>query len=301
MRFAVTGSTGLIGSALVADLRAAGHSVTRLVRSPDTRSSAERLIHWNPERGLLEAAPLENHDAVVHFAGESLIGLWTENKKARIRESRIRGTSLLARTLATLHHPPAVFVSASAVGYYGNHAGNDLVDEQTPKGSGFLADVVEAWEGATAPAQAAGIRVATTRFGLVLSPRGGALAVMLPIFQAGLGGKVGSGDQVWSWVTLPEVVGAISHVISQTEVQGPVNVTAPKAVTNREFTHVLGKVLNRPTVFTAPAFALRLALRGMADEMLLSGARVIPRKLQQSGYEFRHPELEGALRAMLGR
>jgi uncharacterized protein len=291
----------LVGSALVGDLRAAGNSVSRLVRTPETRSSAERLIHWNPERGVIDAAALENHDAVVHLAGESLIGLWTEAKKARIRESRVRGTALLSRALATLQQPPAVFISASAVGYYGDHPASEQVDENTPAGRGFLAEVVEAWEGATAPAQAARIRVVCTRFGLVLSPRGGSLAVMLPIFQLGLGGKVGSGEQVWSWIALPDVVSGITHAIAQPTLRGPVNFTAPGAVTNAEFTRTLAQVLNRPAIFAAPAFALRLVVRGMADEMLLGGARVLPRKLQQSGYTFRHPELEGALRALLRR
>ena len=301
MRFAVTGSTGLIGSALVAELRTAGHSVSRVVRSSNPQAGAEHLIHWHPDRGVIDGAALEQHDAVVHLAGESLNGLWTPAKKTRIRESRVRGTELLARTLAGLTHPPRVLVCASAVGYYGNRPGNEAVDEDAPHGTGFLAKVVVEWEEAAQPAKAAGIRVANCRFGIVLSPRGGALGAMLPIFQAGLGGKLGSGEQVWSWIALPDLVRAIMHVVANTGLSGPINFTTPNAVTNGEFTRVLGHVLGRPTIFTVPAFAMRLALRGMADEMLLSGVRVLPRKLEASGYVFRYPELEVALRALLHR
>lgn len=299
MRIAVTGSTGLISSALVGELRSAGHSVSRLVRSSKTESLTERLISWNPERGVLDATALEGHDAVVHLAGEPIFGRWTATRKARIRDSRVRGTALLARTIAGLQRPPTVLVSASAIGFYGNRPPREPLDETATKGSGFLADVVAAWEEAARPASTAGIRVVNTRFGLVLSPKGGALAVMLPIFRAGLGGKLGRGDQMWSWIALDDVVGGIRHVIARDELRGPVNFTTSNAVTNAVFTRTLGTVLGRPTLFTAPAFGIKLVMGEMAEEMLLSGAWVVPRKLLDSGYKYRQSELEPALHDLL--
>jgi uncharacterized protein (TIGR01777 family) len=301
MRFAVTGSTGLIGSALVSELRSAGHSVSRLVRQGRYESPTERLISWNPERGVIDAAALESHDAVVHLAGEPIFGLWTQRRKARIRESRVRGTALLARTIAGLQKPPAALICASAMGYYGNRPANEALDESSAKGHGFLSDVVAAWEEAAQPAVAAGTRVVNTRFSLVLTPKGGSLMAMLPLFRAGLAGKLGSGEQVWSWITLTDVIGGIRHALATTELRGPVNFATPHPVTNAEFTRVLGRVLNRPTFMAAPAFALKLALGEMAEELLLSGSRVVPRKLVESAYPFRHPELEVALQHLLKR
>jgi len=300
MRIAVSGSTGLIGSALVSELRNAGHTVTRLVRSP-VKSETERLVSWNPERGAVDAAALEGHDAVVHLAGEPIFGVWTSARKARIRDSRVRGTTLLARTLAGLTRPPEVLVSASAVGYYGDRPVDELLDEGAAKGDGFLADVSAAWEEATRPAQNAGIRVVNSRFGLVLSPKGGALHTMLPVFRAGLGGRVGNGRQIWSWISIDDVTGGLAHVIATPAVNGPVNFVAPQSVDNAEFTQTLGTVLGRPTIMAVPAFAARLVLGGMADELLLGGARVVPRKLLGSGYQFRHRALDSALRALLKR
>ena len=296
MRVAVSGSTGLIGSNLVAKLRADGHSVSRLVRDGPSRSDAERLIHWNPARGSIDAAALEKHDVVVHLAGEPLFGLWTRARKQAIRESRVRGTALLARTIHGLKNPPAVFTTASAIGYYGDRP-NETVDENSAAGRGFLAEVVQAWEDAAQPARSVS-RVAHTRFGLILTPKGGSLQAMLPLFKLGMGGRLGSGEQIWSWVTIHDVLSAISHVAT-TDLSGPVNVTAPNAVSNEQFTRILGKVLSRPTVLPAPAFALRLLMQEMADELLLSGARVMPRRLMESGFVFQHPDLEPALRAIL--
>ena len=301
MRIAVTGSSGMLGTALVAQLRSEGHSVTRVVRSRQTGSSAERLISWDPKRGTIDAAGLENHDAVVHLAGESLLGIWTESKKARIRESRVRGTALLARTIASLKRPPAVLVSASATGYYGHRPGGEPLDETASAGSGFLASVVMEWENAARAAEKAGVRVAFIRSGMMLSPRGGALAVMLPIFQAGIGGRLGNGRHVWSWVTVPDAAGAIMYILSQPGLAGAVNVTAPEAVTNAEFTQTLGRVLHRPTIFVAPAPVMKLVLGEMADEVMWADSRVVPRKLLHAGYPFKHPELEGALRSLLHR
>ncbi len=301
MRIAVTGSTGLIGKALVSELRSAGHSVTRVVRASKAASQRERLIAWDPESGFIDAAALEGHSAIVHLAGEPIFGVWTQAKKQAILDSRVRGTTLLARTIAALRQPPRILISASAVGYYGNRPANESIDEQASKGHGFLADVTEQWESATQLARAAGTRIVNTRFGLVLSPKGGALGVMVPIFQAGLGGKLGAGDQIWSWVTLPDVVGAIRHALAQETLSGPINIAAPGAVSNEEFTRALGQVLHRPTLFTVPAFVMRLVLREMADEMLLSGARIVPRKLLDTGYQFLNPELEPALQSLLQR
>jgi uncharacterized protein (TIGR01777 family) len=282
------------------ELRSAGHTVSRLARSGGTRFNAERLIAWNPERGTVDAAALEGHDVLVHLAGESLFALWTQSKKTRIRESRIRGTSLLARTAAGLRQPPRLFISASAVGYYGSRSPDDAVTEDAARGEGFLAELSEQWEQATAPAASAGIRVVNPRFGLVLSTKGGALRVMLPIFQAGLGGKIGSGEQVWSWIALPDAVRGIQHVITTQSISGPTNFTAPGAVSNKEFTRTLGRVLHRPAVFTAPSFAVKL-LGQQADELLLSGVRAIPRRLLDSGFRFQYPQLESALVALLAR
>jgi uncharacterized protein (TIGR01777 family) len=299
MRIAVTGSTGLIGSALVGELRTAGHSVSRLVRNNRTESPTERLISWNPDRGVLDAAALEGHDAVVHLAGEPIFGRWTQARKARIRDSRVRGTSLLARTIAGLQRPPSVLVSASAIGFYGNRPASEPLEENSAKGTGFLANVVAAWEEASRPAKTAGTRVVNPRFGLVLSPKGGALAVMLPIFRAGLGGRLGRGDQMWSWITLNDVIGGLRHIIARSDLHGPVNFTTTNAVTNAAFTRTLGRILGRPTVFAAPAFGIKLVMGEMAEEMLLSGARVVPRKLVDSGYKYRQSELESALHDLL--
>ena len=299
MRLAVTGSSGMVGTALIEQLRSDGHTVSRIVRAAHPHSTAERLIAWNPERGSVDTAALEGHDAVVHLAGEPLTGVWTTAKKTRIRESRVRGTTLIARAVAGLERPPKVLISASGINYYGNRPSNQEIDESVGVGTGFLASVAEAWEEAAQPARSAGVRVVHTRFGPIFSPKGGALAVMLPIFRAGLGATLGNGRQVWSWVALPDVVGAILHVLGHPDLAGPVNVTAPYPVTNKALTELLGRVLHRPTIFTVPRFALRLVLRDMADDMLLIDARVVPRKLQQSGYSFKHPQLEAALRWML--
>lgn len=298
MKVIVSGSSGLIGTALVAQLRSAGHSVTRLVRNSRPASASERVVPWSPDRGTIEAALLEGHDAIVNLAGESLIGVWTSGKKAAIRESRVRGTTLLARTIAGLKQPPRAFVSASAIGYYGDRSASERLDEDAGKGSGFLSDVVAEWEGAAHLADGTA-RVVTTRFGLVLSPKGGALAAMLPIFRLGLGGRVGSGDQVWSWVALDDVVGSLLHVLTNDVLRGAVNFTAPNPVTNREFTEVLGQVLHRPTVTVAPAFAIRLVTGDMGKEMLLAGGNVVPSRLLETDYRFKFPLLEPALKALL--
>jgi uncharacterized protein (TIGR01777 family) len=249
---------------------------------------------------VIDRAGLEAHDAVVHLAGEDIAaGRWTQARKHVIRESRIHGTRLLCETLASLAQKPRVLIAASGVGYYGNHEPDHPVDETSPRGSGFLSDLVRDWEQATTPAKAAGTRVVYTRFGIVLSPRGGALAKMLPPFKMGLGGKVGSGRQVMSWIALDDVPSALLHIIEHDALSGPVNVVSPHAVTNAEFTRILGHVLGRPAILPLPAFAARLLFGEMADALLLGGARVLPKRLEGSGYPFAYPRLEPALHHLL--
>jgi uncharacterized protein (TIGR01777 family) len=274
-----------------------GHLVRRLVRG-EIRDG-DREIRWNPAAGEIDAAELEGIDAVVHLAGENLAARrWNAEVKREIRDSRVRGTRLLAETLAGLSSKPDTMISASAVGFYGDR-GEATVDESSERGAGFLADVCSEWEAATAPAREAGIRVVNLRIGVVISGDGGALAKMLLPFKLGVGGVIGSGRQVWSWIALDDLVRAILFLLEQKTLSGPVNAVAPEAVTNREFTTTLGRVLRRPTIFPMPAFAARLALGEMADEMLLSGARVEPRALDSAGFVFAYPQLEPALRASL--
>ena len=298
MNVLISGATGLIGSVLIPELEGRGHRVIQLSRS---KPSAEDTIRWDPASGALDPSRLEGIDAVVHLAGESIAeGRWTPEKRRRIMESRREGTRLLAGTLARLSDPPQVMVSASAVGYYGDR-GNELLREESGPGSDFLAEVCKAWEAAADPAREAGIRVVHPRMGIVLSTKGGALGRTLPIFKLGGGGRIGSGRQWWSWVALDDVVGAIIHALEDDSVEGPVNVGSPNPLTNAEYTKVLGKVLNRPTVFPLPAPAARLALGEVADALLLASQRMEPARLKETGYEFRYPELEGALRHLLNK
>lgn len=298
MKVLVTGSHGFIGSELVASLRRDGHQVTRLVRS----SPAPEEVQWDPEAGTIGAAPLEGHDAAVNLAG---VGIgdhrWTEEHKAAVRDSRVKGTDLLARTLAALDRPPAVLASGSAVGFYGDRGDEELTDASSP-GSGFLSEVVQQWEAATAPAAQAGIRVAHLRSGVVLSPKGGALKKQLLPFRLGIGGKLGSGRQWFTWISLDDEVAAIRHVLATDSLRGPVNLVAPNPVTNAEFTRVLGRVLKRPTIAPVPNTALNLMFgRQMVVEMVLASQRVVPAALAGSGFVFKHPELEPALREMFAR
>lgn len=298
MNILVTGASGLIGRALTSFLTAKEHRVIRLVRNQPQPGAAE--IYWDPSSGVPDLAALEGVEAVVHLAGENIAERWTPEKKDKIRRSRVDGTRALSAALAALSRPPAVMISASAIGYYGDR-GAEPLGEDSPPGVGFLADVCRAWEAATTAASQKGIRVVHLRLGIVLSAQDGALAKMLLPFKLGMGGTLGSGNQYMSWIVLDDVIGVIAHALSTTSVQGPVNVTAPAPVTNREFTATLGRVLHRPTLLPTPAFALRLALGEMADGLLLSGARVEPRRLLASHYQFRYPELEGGLRHLLGK
>jgi uncharacterized protein (TIGR01777 family) len=297
MIIAVTGSSGLIGTALVSALEADGQLVKRLVRRPVREGENE--VAWDPQAGTIDAAALEGVNAVIHLAGENLAAhRWTKSFKQEILDSRIRGTRLLSESLARLNARPGVLVSASAVGYYGDR-GDELLDESSPPGQGFLADVCQQWEAATQPARDAGIRVVNARFGMVLSGRGGALPQMLTPFKLGVGGVVGSGRQYVSWIAIDDLVSAVRLVLRNESLIGPVNFVAPQPVTNREFTTTLGRVLGRPTVMAMPAFGARLAFGEMADEVLLSSARVEPQKLVAAGFKFQHPELEPALRDIL--
>ncbi|HEV8699673.1 MAG TPA: TIGR01777 family oxidoreductase [Candidatus Polarisedimenticolia bacterium] len=299
MRILVSGSSGLVGSALVPSLGTGGHQVVRLVRTRPAAGAA--AILWDPARGALDAADLEGMDAVVHLAGEGLVpGRWNAARKARIRDSRVGGTRLLADTIARLSNPPRVFICASAVGYYGDR-GDEVLREDSPPGRDFLAEVCRAWEEATEPAARKGVRVVQHRFGVILSPRGGALRTMLPPFRLGVGGRLGDGRQYMSWITLDDVLGAIEHALLTVTLKGPVNTVAPHPSTNAEFTGTLGRVLGRPTLLPMPAFAARLAFGEVADALLLASQRVEPARLLASGYRFRHPDLEPALRFLLGR
>jgi uncharacterized protein len=297
MIIAVTGSSGLVGTALIGPLEADGHLVRRLVRRPV--DDEEREIRWDPQAGTIDAAELSGVDAIVHLAGENLAARrWTDATKARIRDSRLQSTRLLCTTLAGLAAKPTVLVSASAVGYYGDR-GDERVDESSPQGRGFLAELCQEWEAETHAARDADIRLVNLRLGVVLSRNGGALAKMLTPFKLGLGGVIGSGRQYLSWITLDDAVRAIQFALSAAAICGPMNAVAPEPVTNREFTKTLGRVLGRPTFLPMPAFAARLAFGEMADEMLLSGVRVEPRALASAGFEFQHPHLEPALRHVI--
>ena len=303
MRVIVTGSTGLVGSALVRSLLADGHEVTRLVRggSQAFRAPGTAAVHWDPERGEIDAKELEGHDAAVHLAGENVgEGRWDDEKKRRIRESRVRGTGLLAGALAGLSTKPAVLVSASATGYYGDR-GAEILREESASGNDFLSEVCREWEKATLQASQAGIRVVHLRIGVVLSGEGGALQKMLTPFKLGLGGKIGGGGQYMNWITLEDLIGVIRRAVEDESLRGPVNAVAPQQVTNEEFTKAIGHALGRPTVFAMPAFAARLAFGEMADALLLASTRVEPARLKEAGYRFKHPDIEGAMRAVLGK
>ena len=293
MIIAITGSSGLVGGALIHALEADGHLIRAVVRRAPRAGSDE--IRWDPDNGTIDAAEFAGVDAVVHLAGENIAGhRWTKSFKDKILASRVRSTKLLCDTLSNLASKPAVLVSASAIGYYGDR-GSELVDESATCGHGFLAEVCQQWEAATTVARDADIRVVNLRIGFVLSKDGGGLAKMLTPFRLGVGGVIGSGNQYISWIALDDLVRVIQFALSAAALVGPVNATAPNAVTNREFTKTLGSVLHRPTIFPMPAFAAKLAFGEMADEMLLGSIRVEPRALSNARFEFHYPQLDAAL------
>lgn len=296
MQVLVSGSTGLIGRALVPSLEEAGHEVTPLVR-PGTSGAADG-VRWAPAEGEIDRDELEGFDAVVHLAGEPIDQRWTGETKRRIRDSRVEGTRLLAGALADLDDPPDVLISGSAVGYYGDR-GDAWLEEDAAPGDLFISEVCRAWEAASEVAAEGDIRVVNTRMGIVLSTEGGALPRMLPPFRVGLGGHLGSGDQYLPWVTRDDVVRIVEHLLETESIEGPVNVCTPEPVTNRRFTAALGAALGRPTVFWVPGFGVRLLFGQMGEELLLASDRTRPAKLEASGYEWRRPELEPALEHVL--
>lgn len=297
MKILVSGSHGLVGSALIKSLTDDKHEVVRLVRSGNPASASE--IEWHPDQDRIDAQRLEGLDAVIHLAGESIAsGRWTDEKKRAIRDSRVKGTALLSKTLAQLAKPPSVFLSASAIGYYGNR-GDEVLNEQSQPGSDFLSSVCVEWEEATGPASKKGIRTVNARFGIILDAHGGALAQMLTPFRMGVGGRVGDGKQWMSWIALDDVVAGLKSLLIDETTHGPVNFVAPNPVTNAEFTRTLGRVLSRPTFFPVPAFGARLAFGEMADALLLSSQRVEPKVLNDKRFTFQWPTLEPALRHLL--
>ena len=290
---AISGKSGLVGSALAESFARSDDRVVNVTRDAESPSLDD--IIWSPNSVIADPELLEGMDAFVHLAGENIAtGRWNEAKKSRIRNSRVEGTHVVASTLARLDRKPSVLVSASAIGFYGDR-GSEILDESAEAGSGFLADVCSGWEAATQSAVDAGIRVVHLRIGVIISRHGGALPQMLTPFKQGVGGRIGNGRQYWSWVSLEDVVGAIQHVISDESIHGPVNCVAPDPVTNSVFTRTLGSVLGRPTIFPMPGFATRLVLGEMANDLLLASMRVRPRNLERSGYRFRQPELRSAL------
>ena len=295
---AVSGASGLVGSALTAMLTTGGHTVMPLVRSGPTD---ETEILWDPRTGAVEAEKLEQVDAVVHLAGENVFGLWTDAKKQRIFESRATGTRLLSDALASLDDPPDVFISASAIGYYGDHGTNPVREDAQPQEAGFLSDVCQAWESAADSARDAGIRVVHPRIGVVLTPAGGALQLMLPAFQFGLGGRVGTPEQYFPWITLDDVIGGLYHMIWTEELAGPVNLASPNPAQMSAYTRTLASILNRPAFLHPPVPIVKAIGGEMAEEMLLVSARIIPQKLLDTGYDFAYAELETGLRHQLGK
>jgi uncharacterized protein (TIGR01777 family) len=299
LKVAITGASGLVGSNLRDFLTTGGHEVVSLVR--DSRRLDDRSIFWNPAAGVLDPDSLQGIDAVVHLAGTSIAsGRWTEARKRAIKQSRIRGTELLSRTLAGMRNGPKVLVSASAVGFYGDQGDKTLVESE-PSGRGFLAEVCRGWEGATRPAERAGIRVVNLRTGVVLSPKGGAIGQMLLPFKMGVGGRLGSGKQYMSWIDLDDLTGLILHTLYDESLSGPVNATAEHPVTNAVFTSALGRALGRPTVVPVPALAVKAAFGELGKEVLLWGQRVIPRKALDAGFDFFYEGVEDSLRFQLGR
>jgi uncharacterized protein len=292
----ISGASGLIGTALRPALVSAGHRPVALVRRP-ARGADE--IAWDPATGRLDRAAIEGMGAAIHLAGVGIAEKrWTDDQKRVLRDSRVQSTGLLARAIAELRQPPPVLVSASAIGWYGDR-GDEILTEKSPPGEGFLADLCKTWEAATAPAEQAGTRVAHIRSGIVLTPNGGALAKQLPLFRFGLGGRFGSGRQWQSWIALDDEITAILHLLAA-EVSGAVNLTAPNPVRNAELTKTLGRVLHRPALLPVPKLGPSLLLGGeLTQNLLYDSQRVLPAKLQDSGFSFAHPSLEGALKSML--
>ena len=300
MNIAITGSTGLIGNAVTEYFRGLGHTITRICRVDSDVSPDETVIQWDIKSGNIDTARLAGQDAIIHLAGANIVAQkWSTEYKEEIYNSRINGTRLLCQTLVKFKFLPKIFLSASAVGFYGVHSSSDHLDESSSVGIDFLSGVCDQWEKATRSAQQAGIRVVHMRFGVVLSSKGGALAKMLPPFKLGLGGPIGSGRQMMSWIALDEIPLIIKHLIDNENISGIVNVVSPGAVSNYEFTKILGKTIHRPTIFPLPPFVVKYLFGEMGETLLLGGQRVLPKQLIDSGYEFKYPSLEEALRTCL--
>ncbi len=297
MKVLVTGSSGLVGSHLLPLLKSKGHTVTRLVRSKG-KASAGDAVYWNPDEGEIDSAGLEGQGAVVHLAGENIAGRWTEEKKALILESRVKGTELLMNALTGLKSKPGVVIAASGVGFYGDR-GDEVLTEESPQGKGFLAHVSGRWESALDIGKGAGIRVVKLRIGMVLSTEGGALKQMLIPFKLGIAGRIGSGKQYWSWISMEDITEGICYLLETKGADGPVNMVSPDTVTNEEFTKALASALNRPAFIPLPELAARAVFGEMADELLLSSTRAVPVKLTELGYNFRSPVLAKTLRKIL--
>ncbi|MFI0434507.1 MAG: TIGR01777 family oxidoreductase [Parachlamydiaceae bacterium] len=298
MKILISGSSGLVGSALIPFFEQRHHEVYKLVRKAPHVSYRE--IFWDSDQGVVDPMLLEGVDAVIHLAAESIMGRWSDHKKDRIKESRVKGTRLLCLALSQLKTPPSVLIVASAIGYYGDCQGG-IRDEQSPKGSGFLSDVCQEWEEATQIAAKRGIRVINLRIGMVLSPLGGALKQMLPIFKLGLGGKIGTGDQMVSWISIDDLVRAIDFIIHDKTLAGPLNAVTPFPVTNKQMTTMLGKLLHRPTWLTIPAFMVKIMFGQLGKEVLLSSVDVQPKKLERAGFAYLYPSLEDFLKTLLSR
>jgi uncharacterized protein (TIGR01777 family) len=297
-RILVSGVSGPIGTALLPSLKAGGAQVTRLVRKDSPHpAKAEQSISWDPAQPLPPDA-VSGFDAVIHLAGESIVGRWTDTKKKKIRDSRVIGTQNLAQALARAKDKPKVFICSSAIGYYGDR-GDEVLTESSAPGTGFLADVCREWEAATQPAADAGIQTVQIRTGVVLSPKGGALGKMLTPFKMGVGGRIGDGRQWMSWIDVQDLVGAVQHILQSDPLRGPFNMVGPKAVTNAEFTEILASVLSRPAIFPMPAFAVKLAFGEMGETVLLGSQRVEPTKLAAGGYSFRFKTLRESLENIL--
>ncbi|MFT5049376.1 MAG: hypothetical protein ACI8QZ_000769 [Chlamydiales bacterium] len=296
MKILMSGASGLVGSALCKDLRSDGHSITRIVRRAP---AGDDEVEYNPAQRKIDRAGMEGHDAVVHLAGENIAGgRWNKKRMLAIRDSRVDGTRAVCRAVARLKHKPEVVITASAVGWYGDR-GDELLDEDSKPGTGFLVEVCRDWEAGCYASREAGLRVVNVRMGVVLAAQGGALAKMLTPFKLGLGGRLGSGQQHMSWIGLTDLVRALRFCIDTPEIVGPVNAVSPDAATNQDFTKTLGRVLSRPTAFPMPAFVARLLFGQMADQVLLASAKVAPKKLQEAGFKFEQTVLEDVLRDLL--
>jgi len=297
MKVLVSGSSGFIGSALIPYLQDKGFDVSRLIRK---KIQSQIDIFWDPENGILERESVEGFDVIINLCGENIVGRWTQKKKNRIKTSRINTASLISKTISELTNPPKLFISASAVGFYGNR-GDEVLNEKSAIGKGFLAEVSNEWETAAKVNVNSGTRVVLLRSGLVLGKNGGALKQMLTPFKLGLGGMLGDGKQYWSWIALDDTLGSIFHIVNTDSIQGPVNIVAPDPVTNKEFVHILSEVLKRPALFHMPGFIVRSIFGEMADEGLLSSTRVYPAKLTESGYKFNYHDLKKALNDIVYR